>query len=144
MAGPDGTLWRDRVGLFPPGSPLASEAGVEILSGPRDYDKVKRDLAAAGYRGEKIIMLASTVGYIAILSQVGVDQLRKAGMDVDLQLMDFHAAAPPREPGTARQRRVECPLQHYRRHIQLQSGGQHGHPGRWQERHAWLAAQPKA
>jgi peptide/nickel transport system substrate-binding protein len=34
-------------------------------------------------------MPASTVGYIAILSQVGVDQLRKAGMDVDLQLMDF-------------------------------------------------------
>jgi len=42
-----------------------------------------------GYRGEKILMPASTVGYIAILSQVGVDQLRKSGMDVDLQLMDF-------------------------------------------------------
>jgi len=89
VAGPDRTLWRDRVGLFPPGSPLANEAGVEVLSGPRDYEKVKRDLAAAGYRGEKIVMPASTVGYISILSQVGVDQLRKAGMDVDLQLMDF-------------------------------------------------------
>ena len=41
------TLWRDRVGLFPPESPLANEAGIEVLSGPRDYDKVKRDLAAA-------------------------------------------------------------------------------------------------
>ena len=86
---PDRTLWQDRVGLFAPGSPLANEAGVEVLSGPRDYEKVRRDLAAAGYRGEKIVMPASTVGYIAILSQVGVDQLRKAGMDVELQTMDF-------------------------------------------------------
>ena len=88
VGGPDRTLWQDRVGLFAPGSPLANEAGVEVLSG-RDYEKVKRDLAAAGYRGEKIVMPASTVGYIAILSQVGVDQLRKAGMDVELQTMDL-------------------------------------------------------
>ena len=59
------------------------------MSGSRDYEKVKRDLAAAGYRGERIVVPASTVGYIAMLSPVGVDQLRKAGMNVDLQLMDF-------------------------------------------------------
>jgi peptide/nickel transport system substrate-binding protein len=89
VGGPDRTLWHDRVGLFAPGSPLASEAGVEVLSGPRDYQKVKRDLAAAGYHAEKIVMPASTVGYIAILSPVAVDQLRRAGMDVELQTMDL-------------------------------------------------------
>jgi len=59
-------------------------------------------------------MPASTVGYIAILSQVGVDQLRKAGMDVDLQLMDFatllrriaRKAPPDKEGGMS--------LQHHR------------------------------
>ena len=58
VAGTDRTYWRDRIGLFGPGSPLANEAGIEVLSGPRDYDKVKRDLAAAGYRGEPITVLA--------------------------------------------------------------------------------------
>jgi peptide/nickel transport system substrate-binding protein len=89
VGGSDHRLWNDRVGLFAPGSPLASEAGLDVLSGPRDYEKVKRDLAAAGYRGEKIVMPTSTVGYIAILSQVGIDQLLKAGMNVELQTTDL-------------------------------------------------------
>ena len=57
VAGTDRTYWHDRIGLFGPGSPLANEAGIEVLSGPRDYDKVKRDLEAAGYRGEPIVVL---------------------------------------------------------------------------------------
>ena len=31
--------------------PLANDAGVEISRGPKDYDKIKKDLAAAGYWG---------------------------------------------------------------------------------------------
>ena len=90
VAGTDRTLWRDRVGLFGPGSPLATEAGIEALSSPRDYDKVKRDLAAAGYRGEPIVVLATSGnGYIPVIGQVGTDTLRKAGMNIDLQVMDL-------------------------------------------------------
>ena len=37
---------------------MANEAGIEALSSPRDYDKVKRDLTDAGYRGEPVIVLA--------------------------------------------------------------------------------------
>jgi peptide/nickel transport system substrate-binding protein len=89
VAGTDRTRWRDRVGLFGPGSPLANEAGIEVLSSPRDYDKVRSDLAAAGYRGTPIAVLGvSGTGNIAPISEVGVDQLRKAGMNVDLQVMD--------------------------------------------------------
>jgi peptide/nickel transport system substrate-binding protein len=89
-SGSDPTLWRDRVGLFGPGSPLANEAGIEVLSSPRDYDKVKRDLAIAGYRGEPVVVLTvSGNSSIVPISQVGTDQLRKAGMNVDLQIMDF-------------------------------------------------------
>jgi peptide/nickel transport system substrate-binding protein len=90
VAGADRARWRDRVGLFGPGSPLANEAGIEVLSGPRDYDQVKRDLAAAGYRGESVTVLGvSGTGNIAPISEVGVDQLRKAGMNVDLRTMDI-------------------------------------------------------
>ena len=90
VAGTDPTFWRDRVGLFSPGSPLANEAGIVAMSGPRDHDKVKRDLAEAGYRGEPIVVMGTTGnGYIPVISQVGADELRKAGMNIDLQLMDF-------------------------------------------------------
>ena len=63
---------------------------IEVLSGPRDYDKVRRELAAAGYRGEPVVVLGvSDNTYFAAISQVGADQLRKAGMNVDLRSMDF-------------------------------------------------------
>jgi peptide/nickel transport system substrate-binding protein len=89
VAGTDRANWHDRVGLFSPGSPLANEAGIDVMSGPRDYEKVKRALAEAGYRGESVVVLGVTgTGNIAPMSEVGVDQLRKAGMNVDLQVMD--------------------------------------------------------
>ena len=90
VAGSDRASWHDRIGLFSPGSPMANEAGIEALSGPRDYDKVKRDLADAGYRGEPITVLAvAGNSMFEAVSAVGTDQLRQAGMNVDLQTMDM-------------------------------------------------------
>ncbi len=90
LAGADRATWRDRVGLFSPGSLLASEAGIEAVNTNRDYDKVKRELAGAGYRGEPIVVLTvSDNAYFMSIGQVGVDQLRKAGMNLDVQTMDF-------------------------------------------------------
>jgi peptide/nickel transport system substrate-binding protein len=90
VAGIDRSAWRDRVGLFSPGSLLANEAGTESIAGSRDYDRVKRDLAAAGYRGERIVVLTvSDNAYFLSIAQVGVDQLRKAGLNLDVQTMDF-------------------------------------------------------
>jgi peptide/nickel transport system substrate-binding protein len=90
VAGSDRASWHDRIGLFSPGSPMANEAGIEALSGPRDYDKVKRDLADAGYRGEPITVLAVAGNSLfEAVSAVGTDQLRQAGMNVDLQTMDL-------------------------------------------------------
>jgi len=90
VAGADRSAWRDRVGLFSPGSILANEAGIETPSGPPDYDKVKHDLAAAGYRGEQVVVLTvSDNAFFLSVAQVGVDQLRKAGLNLDVQAMDF-------------------------------------------------------
>jgi peptide/nickel transport system substrate-binding protein len=81
--------WHDRVGLFHPDSPLANDAGIEVLSTHRDYDKVKHDLATAGYRGEPVALLSvSGNSLISVISQVGTDALRRVGMNVDLQVMD--------------------------------------------------------
>jgi ABC-type transport system substrate-binding protein len=48
VTGNDRTQWDDNVGVFCPNSPMASEAGLEVLTSARDDDKVKHDLAAAG------------------------------------------------------------------------------------------------
>jgi peptide/nickel transport system substrate-binding protein len=55
-------------------------------------------LEAAGYCDERIVVLATSGdGYIARMSPVGVDQLRKAGVNVDLQTMDFPTLVRRRE-----------------------------------------------
>ena len=89
VAGSDPALWRDRIGLFDPGAPLGNDAGIEVLEGPRDYAKVRRELTAAGYHGEPIVVLDPTdVSGAHALALVGADQLRQSGMDVDVQSMD--------------------------------------------------------
>jgi peptide/nickel transport system substrate-binding protein len=90
VAGTDHALWRDGIGLFPAGTPFANDAGIEVVRGPRDYAAVRQALARAGYNGEKIVVLAPTdVQPIRALSLAGADQLRRAGMNVDLQEMDM-------------------------------------------------------
>lgn len=77
-------------GFFCPGTPMASSAGLEVLQGPRDYDKVKRDLTAAGYRGEKVVVLVPADSLAQKpLGDVAVDMFRRAGMNVESQAMDF-------------------------------------------------------
>jgi peptide/nickel transport system substrate-binding protein len=92
VAGTDRTNWHDGIGLFGAGTPLANDAGMEVMRGPRDYAAVKQALIQAGYNGEPIVVIAPTddVGGIRAraLSLVGGDQLRRAGMKVDFQEMD--------------------------------------------------------
>ena len=89
VAGTDRAFWHDGVGLFPAGTPFANDAGVEVLHKPRDYNAVSQALAHAGYNGEQVVVLVPTnVQEIRALSLAGVDQLRRAGMNVDLQEME--------------------------------------------------------
>jgi peptide/nickel transport system substrate-binding protein len=90
VAGVDTADWRDHVGLFGPGSPLANDEGIGVMTSPRDYDRVKRDLAAAGYKGERVLALdVADVAELHAVSLVGIEQLRRAGMNVDVQTADF-------------------------------------------------------
>ncbi len=77
-------------GLFTPGTPLANDAGMEALSGKHGVSDLKRELAAAGYKGEKIIYLEPTdVPRINAIAEVGADMLRKLGMNVDVIATDW-------------------------------------------------------
>ena len=53
-------LVQQKVGLFVPGTPMASDVGVEAMQGPGDQDKLRQQLVVAGYRGEKIVVLAAS------------------------------------------------------------------------------------
>jgi peptide/nickel transport system substrate-binding protein len=89
IAGSDRNNWRDDVGLFGTGSPFASDVGIEVLRRPRDYVAVKRALAEAGYKGEKIVVIVPTdVSELGNLARTGAEQLRRAGMNIDHQDMD--------------------------------------------------------
>jgi peptide/nickel transport system substrate-binding protein len=90
VAGNDPAMWRANCGFFTPGSPMASDAGMEALNGPRDLSAAKRALEAAGYRGEKTVLLAPTdIPVMNAMSEVGGDMLRKLGMNVDYQALDW-------------------------------------------------------
>lgn len=71
-------------GIFTPGTAMANDAGMAALNGPHDLAAIKRDLEAAGYKGEKVVYLAPTdVPRINAIAEVGADMLRKIGMNVD-------------------------------------------------------------
>jgi peptide/nickel transport system substrate-binding protein len=90
IAGTDRDNWRDGIGVFATGTPFASDLGIEVLRSPRDYAVVKQALALAGYKGEKIVVICPTdVSELENLTKIGAEQLRRAGMNVDLQEMDF-------------------------------------------------------
>jgi peptide/nickel transport system substrate-binding protein len=71
-------------GIFTPNTPLASDAGMEALNGTHAIADIKRDLEAAGYKGEKVVYLSPTdVPRINAIAEVGADMLRKIGVNVD-------------------------------------------------------------
>ena len=102
IAGADRAFWHDGIGLFPPGTPFANDAGMEVLRGPRDHAAVRQALKQAGYNGERIVVFAPTdVQEIRALSLAGIDQLRRAGMTVDVQEMELGSAIRKRQNQSA-------------------------------------------
>jgi peptide/nickel transport system substrate-binding protein len=88
--GTDETLWRDKVGIFCPDTPLASDVGMQVLTTKRDLAKVRHDLDAAGYGGEKIVVLMpSDIPWSKAAAEITGDWLRKIGANVELQAMDW-------------------------------------------------------
>ena len=43
VATDDTSMWHTPTGFFCPGTPMASDVGLSVLTGPRDYDRVKQD-----------------------------------------------------------------------------------------------------
>jgi peptide/nickel transport system substrate-binding protein len=82
--------WSICASFFTCGSPMANDAGIEALTGPRDFDKAKKLIAEAGYKGEKIVLLHATDTLSSNLpGLVAADLFKKLGLNVDLQTTDW-------------------------------------------------------
>ncbi len=90
VAGDDPAMRHVPSGVFCPGAPMATDAGLGMFTGKRDYAAAKRELAAAGYNGEKVVLLAPTdFPILKALADVCADAMSKAGLTVDYQAMDW-------------------------------------------------------
>lgn len=90
VAGTDPSRGRTGVGFFCPTSPMASGAGMEALTGPRELDRVRREIAEAGYKGERVVALAAgDNGENMRRMEVAADMMRKVGLTVDVQVSDW-------------------------------------------------------
>ena len=83
--------------MYPCGMPGVDEIGKGIM-GSLDIAQAKKEIAEAGYKGERIVIINPTdIASIHPLGVLTADLLKKLGMNVDLQEMDW---------GTVVQRRV--------------------------------------
>src|ERR1035438_8918936 len=87
-AGTNKEMWRDGIGFFAPGTPMASDAGLDFPR--RDLPALKKALRGAGYQGESIVLMApSDQAVLMAECAVALDLLQKLGMDVRYEVMDW-------------------------------------------------------
>ncbi len=78
------------VGVFAPGTPMADAPPASLFGAPRAMVKVRDAVKAAGYGGEKVVVLVPTNSTVQKpLGDVVADMLQQAGMNVEYAGMDF-------------------------------------------------------
>jgi peptide/nickel transport system substrate-binding protein len=81
----DPSNWRTCPSVYACDWEAPDPPGGEALAGPRDYDKAKRLIAEAGYKGERIVLLdPADIPQLHAEALVTNDVLRRLGLNVDL------------------------------------------------------------
>ncbi len=90
VAGGEPEFQRANSGFYPPGLPDASEAGLAAIRPPFTPEQAKAALAAAGYRGEKIVQV-SPADYpnVKAASEVLADLLKRIGVNLEYISVDW-------------------------------------------------------
>jgi peptide/nickel transport system substrate-binding protein len=90
ILGEDRANWRDDVGYFCPDTPMANRAGIQNPGSPFDLGAARKELDAAGYRGERVVLLMPTdIPRFKTLAEVTADLMQKLGMNIDSPSMDL-------------------------------------------------------
>ncbi len=92
IIGANSPLAQAGVGVFTPGTPLASDAGMEKITGKRDLAAARRLVAESGYKGERAVIMAPTdFAVINAMAQVTAQVCRDIGINVDYVATDWGA-----------------------------------------------------
>lgn len=83
----DQANWQRCNAFFICGSPNGTEAGAEGFH--QDFAKARALLAEAGYKGEKIVFIASHDNANGAMSEVAADAMRQAGLNVEMVWSDW-------------------------------------------------------
>jgi peptide/nickel transport system substrate-binding protein len=98
IAGDNPSMWRTGVGIFTPGTDMASDVGMEVLNSPRDLAAVRAAIKEAGYNGEKTVLISpSEPPFRKAMADVAGPMLVSAGLNVEVQSMDWGTAIVRRE-----------------------------------------------
>ena len=90
VGGGEAALQRAGVGFYPPGLPDASDAGLGAIRPPFTPEQARAALAAAGYRGEKIVQISpGDYPNVKAASEVLADLLKRIGINLDYVSMDW-------------------------------------------------------
>jgi peptide/nickel transport system substrate-binding protein len=82
--------WQRCAAMFPCGLPFVTEAGASIMNGPHDLARAREAIRQAGYAGERVVLMnPGDFPSIGPLGEVTADLLKRLGMNVDLQTMDW-------------------------------------------------------
>ncbi len=85
----DPAMWHVKLGVFCPGTPMATEAGMADLFGPTNVARARQELQDAGYKGAKVVLMLPTDHPISgPIATVADDLFRRIGLKVDTQSMD--------------------------------------------------------
>lgn len=89
VAGDDPAGWGVCEGVFTCDTPLANEVGSDALK-VRNIERAKAALQAAGYNGEKVVLIApGDYPQINALSMMTADIIRRLGMNLELIAADW-------------------------------------------------------
>ena len=90
VTGGDDKAWNTAYSMFPPGLPFVKPVGTDVMGAPKDFAKLRQAVKDAGYAGEKVVILSpSDIPSLAPFGDVTAEMLRRLGMNVDLQVMDW-------------------------------------------------------
>ena len=76
--------------MFTPGMPMASDAGLAALTGPRDIARSRQLVQSSGYAGERVLVMGAADSPVTqALAEVAADLFKQLGLNVDYISMDL-------------------------------------------------------
>jgi peptide/nickel transport system substrate-binding protein len=89
-AGDDPAMSLVPVGVFTPGMPMANDAGMAALTGPRDLGRSRQLVRDSGYAGERVLVMAAADSPVTqAMAEVAADLFKRLGLNVDVLSMDL-------------------------------------------------------